>query len=127
MPNKSKAGRMDAIAKEALRDEMQALREQLEVLTLPSAQFNHARGWLESGPQGGKSDDALIKVCDAKGNAICTLNAGWLRALTELPQPERQAPTWEPNETGEAIDIEDRPSPADLEDDRDNFTFAGDL
>jgi hypothetical protein len=69
----------------------------VESLVLHGAQLNHALEWLSDGPQGGKSDDAIVKITDAKGHAICTVNAAWLRALTEVPRSERQVAAPDPD------------------------------
>lgn len=73
---------------------------------LPVVQFNHALEWLDGSEDVGcREDGAIIKITDAKGSAICSLSARWLKDLIgydDFPAPnEAPAASVPPHETPE--------------------------
>jgi hypothetical protein len=52
----------------------------LEAMDMPFAQWGHAWEWIDfDGNE--RADEAIIKITDASGHAICSLTAAWLKRV----------------------------------------------
>jgi hypothetical protein len=64
------------------------LASQIAAMTL-SAQ-SQVWNWLDMENGDERSDDAIVKITDAKGAVICSATAGWLKAVSLYPPSDEQ-------------------------------------
>lgn len=60
---------------------------------LPEQQLTQVLNWIHFGDSGEdeRADDAIVKITSATGRPICSLNAGWLKALAAATVEGKQS------------------------------------